>query len=186
MTTMNRVRIIGVVLATLAIGYVASVFVHWSDTIIPGLRSTDDRTFIAAFQQLDAAIANPTFMGFGVTGGLIFTALAALLQVGTGRHTVWPWIAAAFLLHLAAFVLSVMINVPLNVIVTSAGDPDRISDLASARAAFQESTWLFWNHVRAVLCTIAFGSMCWALVAFGRVTVGGAGLELDDHDLGKP
>jgi uncharacterized membrane protein len=167
---MERLRAASLVAATLAMGFVASIFVFYSNTIMPGLRSTDDRTFVTAFQQIDEAIINPLFLGFGFVGALVLTALAGALQLRAGRSSTLPWIVAALVLYLAAFIITVAVNVPLNDDLKAAGDPERISDLAAVRDDFKESTWVAWNHVRSVLSAVAFGCLAWALVRFGRAT----------------
>lgn len=48
------------VLATMTTGIVAGVFGLYANAIMPGLRETDDRTFVGAFQQIDRAIINPS------------------------------------------------------------------------------------------------------------------------------
>jgi uncharacterized membrane protein len=48
--------------ATLTMGLAAGVFALFAHTIMPGLHSADDRTFVDAFQHLDRAIVNPWFM----------------------------------------------------------------------------------------------------------------------------
>jgi uncharacterized membrane protein len=159
----GRVRAATLVAATLAMGYVGSVFVDWSTTIIPGLRNTDDRTFVVAYQQLDQAIMNPLFLGFGFLGALVLTGLAGVLH----SRPVRPWIAAAFVLYLVAFVVTFAVNEPLNVVLRNAGDPNQL-DLAAVRAEFRETTWLVWNHVRSVVSMAAFGLLCQALIVFGR------------------
>jgi uncharacterized membrane protein len=66
--------------ATLTMGLMAGVFGIWSNAIMPGLRRTDDRTFVAAFQSIDRAIINPAFM-LTFLGPLASTALAAFLHL---------------------------------------------------------------------------------------------------------
>jgi hypothetical protein len=61
--------------AALTMGLMSGVFGIYSNAIMPGLRRTDDRTFVAAFQSIDRAIINPAFMVTFV-GALVFTALA--------------------------------------------------------------------------------------------------------------
>jgi hypothetical protein len=48
--------------AVLTMGLMAGVFGLYTHTIMPGLRRTDDRTFVGAFQSMDKAIINPWFM----------------------------------------------------------------------------------------------------------------------------
>jgi len=155
------------VAATMTVGLVAGVFVLYAHTIMPGLRRTDDRTFVAAFQSIDRAIINPWFMA-SFFGALVVACLAAALYLGSDMRTVLPWTSAAFALYLAAVVITVAVNVPLNDALKAAGDPDRIGDLGSVRERFNETRWAAWNLVRAVTSTAAFGCLIWALVTYGR------------------
>jgi uncharacterized membrane protein len=119
----------------MAVGLMAGVFGLYAHTIMPGLGDTDDRTFVGAFQAIDEAIENPVFLPT-LVGALMLTGLAALLHLrGSGRSAV-PWIAAAFVLYLAAFVITIGVHLPLNDDIKAAGDPDRIADLAAVRERF--------------------------------------------------
>src|SRR6266702_7468982 len=97
--------------ATLTMGLVAGAFALYAHSIMPGLRKTDDRTFVAAFQQLDRAIINPWFMITAFGGALLLTLAAGIANRGTPAL---PWTAAAFGLHLVAVIITVAVNVPLN------------------------------------------------------------------------
>lgn len=165
---MNILRGITLMAATLSTGFVAAIFVHWSVTVVPGLRSTDDRTFVGAFQQLDKAINNPLFLGFGFVGAVLFTAGAGAAQLAGDDRAPLPWVTAALVLYLVAVVVTFVVHLPLNERLQSVGDPARIGDLAAVRDEFRTDTWLAWNHVRAVTSAAAFGCLAWALVLFGR------------------
>src|SRR6202035_4350128 len=97
--------------ATLTMGLVAGAFALFAHTIMPGLRKTDDRTFVTAFQQIDRAIINPWFMTTAFAGALVLTLAAGIANRGTPAL---PWIAAAFGLYLVAVIVTIAINVPLN------------------------------------------------------------------------
>jgi uncharacterized membrane protein len=157
------------VAATLTMGLMAGVFGLYAHTIMPGLRHTDNRTFIAAFQSIDNAIINPWFMAGGFLGALAFTALAALLHLGETERPVLPWILVALVLYMVVFVITIRVNVPLNNAIKAAGDPDSITDLAAVRARFDETKWARWNIVRAIATTAAFAFLAWALVQYGRL-----------------
>ncbi len=129
--------------ATLTMGLVAGAFALYAHAIMPGLRKTDDRTFVAAFGQMDRAIINPWFM---------ITAFAA-----------------AFGLNLVAVVITTAVNVPMNDAIKAAGDPAHI-DVAQVRAQFNEARWSAWNLVRVATSVPAFGLLAWALVLCGRAT----------------
>jgi uncharacterized membrane protein len=161
---MGTFRAVSVVAATLTMGLVAGAFALYWHAMMPGLKRTDDRTFVGAFQAIDRAIINPWFMAGGFVGALVFTLLAGIAHVG---EDTLPWIAAAFVLYLITFVLTIAINVPLNNGLKAAGDPDTI-DVAAARARFNEARWSRVNLARVVLSTVAFGLLAWALVVYGR------------------
>lgn len=152
--------------ATVTMGLAAGVFLLYAHTIMPGLRSTDDRTFVAAFQHLDRAIVNPWFMATAFLGAPVCTVAAVLANRGTPAMS---WIIAALVLYLVAVVITVAIHVPLNDAIKAAGDPGHI-DVALVRQRFHESRWAAWNLVRVATVTPAFGLLVWALVLYGRAT----------------
>jgi uncharacterized membrane protein len=154
------------VAATITVGLMAGVFGLYAH-IMPGLGRTDDRTFVGAFQSIDKAVINPLFLATFV-GALVLTLLATVLHLGEDGRSALPWLAAALLLYLAVFVITLGVNVPLNDGIKAAGDPDRIADLGAVRERFNETRWIRWNIVRAVACTTALGCLAWALVLHGR------------------
>src|SRR5689334_10201491 len=147
--------------AVLAMGLMAGVFWIFSNTIMPGLRHTDDRTFVGAFQSTDRAIINPWFMAT-FFGALILTGLAAVLHLSESKRALLPWLGAAFVLYLIAMVITLAVNVPLNDALKAAGDPARMADIAQVRRHFNEARWSAWNLVRTVTSTAAFGCLIWA------------------------
>jgi uncharacterized membrane protein len=149
--------------ATLTTGLAAGVFFLYSNSIMPGLRRTDDRTFVGAFQQLDRAIINPLFMAVFV-GSLILTGLAGLLYIGESDRGALPWIVVAFVLYLVTVVITMTVNVPLNDAMKAAGEPDTIGDLAKVRRDFNEARWVAFNLVRTLLSTAAFGCLVAAVM----------------------
>jgi uncharacterized membrane protein len=165
---MMLLRGVALVAATVTMGLLAGVFWIYANAFMPGLRRTDDRTFVAAFQAVDRAIINPVFLA-AFLGALALTGLAAALHLGADGRSVLPWVVAAFVLYLAVVVVTLGVNVPLNDGLKAAGDPDRIADLAAVRERFNEARWVRWNLARAVATTVAFGCLAWALVLYGRI-----------------
>ena len=84
---LDALRGISLVAATITMGLVTGAFALYAHTIMPGLKATDDRTFITAFQALDRAIINPWFMVGGFVGALVFTGVAAALHLGSGARS---------------------------------------------------------------------------------------------------
>ena len=164
---LDVLRAAALLAATMTMGIGAGVFQLYNFAIMPGLRRTDDRTFVGAFQQIDTAIISP-WLFFWFFGALGFTALAVALHFGADEQSALPWIGGAFVLHLAVVVITMRINVPLNDEIKAAGDPGLIADLAAVREQFHEARWVGWNLFRAVASMVAFGCLTWALVLHGR------------------
>jgi uncharacterized membrane protein len=162
MTELRAVSLLG---ATLTMGLVTGVFALYAHTIMPGLKKTDDRTFVSAFQSLDRAIINPWFMLTAFLGALVLTVLATIVNLG---EDALPWVLAALVLYAIAVVITFAVNVPLNDALKAAGDPDRIRDLHAAREAFDEARWATWNLIRTFTSGGAFCCLAWALVLYGR------------------
>jgi uncharacterized membrane protein len=165
---LDAFRGISLVAATITMGLVTGAFALYAHTIMPGLKATDDRTFVTAFQSMDRAIINPWFMVGGFVGALVFTGVAAALHLGPEARSVLPWVAVAFVLYLVAFVITIAVNVPLNDGLKAAGNPSHITDLAAVRHRFNEARWVTWNNVRTAVSLVAFGCLSWALVLYGR------------------
>jgi uncharacterized membrane protein len=164
---MNTIRALSLLLATLTMGLATGAFALYAHTVMPGLKKTDDRTFVAAFQAMDRAIINPWFMLTAFGGALVLT--IAALVTNLGRDTL-PWVAVALGLYVIAVVITFAINVPLNDALKAAGDPDRIQDLGAVRERFNEARWATFNVIRTLLSAGAFVSLAWALVVYGRLT----------------
>src|SRR4051794_39150696 len=157
---MNLIRTATLLGATLTMGLITGAFALYAHTVMPGLKSTDDRTFVAAFGAMDRAIINPWFMVFGFAGALVLTLAATLTHIG---RDAFPWIVAALVLYGLAVVITIAVNVPLNDALKAAGDVDRISDLAAVREHFHEGRWAAFNLVRTVTSIGAFACLVGAL-----------------------
>jgi uncharacterized membrane protein len=163
---------ITLVMATMTVGLIAGLLAAFSYSVMPGLAGTDDRAFVDVMQRINVAIINGWF-GFCFFGGLVFTALAAVLHFSGDERAALPWIIGAFVLYGAALIITLRVNVPLNNALEAAGNPDRIADLSAVRERFEDK-WVRWNTIRAVVSVAGFGCLTWALVQFGRtLTTGG-------------
>ncbi|WP_030680665.1 DUF1772 domain-containing protein [Streptomyces sp. NRRL B-1347] len=150
--------------AALTTGLMAGSFYVFACAVMPGLARSSDRAYIEVMQHINDVIQNPVFF-FGFVGALLSTGLAAWRLRRTPLR--W-WVLGALAAYALAFVLTAVVNVPMNDDLAAAGDPARIADPAAVRADF-EDPWVAWNIVRAVLCTLAFGLLGRALVLRGRL-----------------
>ena len=165
--SLDTARTVSLMGATMSTGLMAGVFGLYAHTIMPGLKATDDRTFVGAFQSLDHAIINPWFIGASFLGAAVFTSVAA----ATNRHTpAFTWIVAALVAYLATMVVTVVVHVPLNDAIKAAGNPGKIADLHRVRLNFHEARWAAWNLARAIASMAAFAMLMWSLVLHGRST----------------
>jgi uncharacterized membrane protein len=167
--SLKAAQVSSLLAAVITAGLMAGVFGLYAHTIMRGLKKTDDRTFVAAFQAMDRAIINPLFM-LAFFGALLFSWLAVVLYLRGDDHSVVPWVVVAAALYLLVVIITVAVHLPLNDSIKAAGDPDQIADLAAVRAKFHETRWMAWNIVRAVASTAAFACLAWALVLHGRMT----------------
>jgi uncharacterized membrane protein len=165
MGAMNTLRTLSLIGATLTTGLATGAFALYAHTIMPGLKTTDDHTFVAAFQSLDRAIVNPWFMLTAFLGALALTVAAVASNVG---RDALPWAAIALGLYVVAVIITFAVNVPLNDAIKAAGDPDRIADLGAVRERFHEARWAAFNLVRTLASAGAFVSLAWALVVHGQ------------------
>lgn len=168
---MDAFRTFALVAATIATGLMAGIFYAFSCAVMPGLRRTDDRTFVGAMQWINVRILNGWFaLAFG--GSLVLTVLAGALHLaGDAPDAPLPWIGGAAALYVLALVFTFAVNIPLNDQLAAAGDPGpaAASALAEVRERF-ETRWVRWNHARSVVSTGALGCLVWALVLYGRAT----------------
>ncbi|RHW23736.1 DUF1772 domain-containing protein [Nocardioides immobilis] len=116
---------------------------------MPGLARTDDRTFVAAMQDMNVAILNPVFL-------TVFTAplIAFVVAAVTGPSRVW--VIAAGVLYLAMFVITVAGNIPLNDALLAVGATQDAAALETARQAF-EGPWNRLHLIRTVAVVASFG-----------------------------
>ena len=138
--------------ATIATGLLAGVFYGFACSVMIALRRVDDGVFVDVMRKINAAIQNGWFM-LSFLGSLLFTVVALLAGA-----TVLP-LAIALAFNIAALVVTMGVNIPLNVQLDRSG---RGADPAAARRRF-EGPWARWNVVRALLVTVSFGFLCWTL-----------------------
>lgn len=142
-------------LAALTTGLMAGLFAAFSYAVMPGLRKTDDSTFVTSMRAINRAILNPLF-------GLIFAGALVLLVVSLlatlSAADVWPWSAVAVALYLATLVITFAVNVPLNNQLDAGKEEPK-----SLRAAF-ERRWVTWNTARTLTNTGAFAAALVALL----------------------
>lgn len=148
--------------ATVSMGLVAGFFFDWATAIMPALRQSDDRTYVVVMQQTVTTINGSPMILLALTGALVLTGLAAILQRRVGTRAAVRWTLAALGLYVVALAVTVGIHFPLNDTLERAGDPDAIASLAALRQS-TESAWVNAHLVRTVAVVLAFAFLCRAL-----------------------
>ncbi|PZF83642.1 anthrone oxygenase family protein [Jiangella anatolica] len=167
MTTSNRGQLAAAGLAVLLLGLISGFFYAYACSVMVGLADTDDRTFIAAMQAINAHVRNAGFAP-SFFGALIATAAAALLGARRRPSRATVLLAAAALVYaVGGFALTMGVSVPLNDELAAAGAPASIADPAAVRADY-EGPWTTWNLVRTVASTVALALAVAAVHDLGR------------------
>ncbi|QDP95943.1 DUF1772 domain-containing protein [Microlunatus elymi] len=161
---MNALTKISLVLAAITSGLTAGLFWGYAYSVMPALRTVDDKTFVTVMNKINVVILNGWF-GFCFGGGLALAVIAMIMVLISRNTAAMPWAIASAVLFLAAVIVTSVINVPLNnglATVAATADPGA---LAAARAHF-EAPWNKANVIRAGLHTAAFVAGCIALLAY--------------------
>ncbi|GAA2637170.1 anthrone oxygenase family protein [Paractinoplanes durhamensis] len=144
--------------ATITAGMMAGLFYAYSISVMPALRDADAAVFVEVLQRINRAITNGWFF-LCFAGTLVLAATATVLYALSGPGKVLVPTAIGLGLYAGQLALTAGLHIPLNNALDAAGT----TDPAAARRAF-EPRWVPWNHVRTLLCTGSFVSLCWALV----------------------
>lgn len=163
----DPLRTATLLIAAITLGLMAGLFYAYAGSVMPGLRTADDRTVVDVMQRFNAAIQNGLF-GLLFLGALAATATGAYLFRGADVRPVFVPVVVALALYAATLLITFAVNIPLNNRLARSGPPHQIADPAAVRAAFY-GRWVRWNTVRALTCAGAFGAACWALVQYGRL-----------------
>ena len=146
--------------ATVLTGLVAGLFQAFSYAVMPGLRRTDDATFVRAMRAINAAILNPWFLALFV-GAPVLTVAAGVVVFVDGARLGLAWVAAGLVCSLLTLGVTGRVNVPLNERLQA--DPiETHEEQRAARAAF-ERAWVRSNHIRSVASTAAAVALVIAL-----------------------
>ncbi|WP_017615307.1 anthrone oxygenase family protein [Nocardiopsis salina] len=158
----------GVVLtgASVGVGLMAGLFFAFDVGVLPGLRTSDDLTFVTVVQNVNRAIENGLF-GLVFIGAFLATGAAALMQQRIGNRRAARWVWAALVCYSAMLTITMSVNIPLNNALAQAGAPEKIPDLRAVREAF-EGPWSVANIARTLTCTAALGFLGRALALHSR------------------
>ncbi|MEU7605966.1 anthrone oxygenase family protein [Streptomyces sp. NPDC040724] len=154
--------------STILMGLMAGLFFAFDVSVMPGLAAGDERTYVTAMQNFNAAIDGNGLFGMAFVLALLASAASAVIEFRKGRRTVAIWVGAATVAYFLVLMITFSVNIPLNNELADAGDAAKLTDFAIVDKF--KSTWVSTNIIRTLLCTAALTALSRALVLYGRAT----------------
>ena len=153
--------------ATLTTGLMAGVFYAYAVSVSLGLAAQPDAAYVSTMNAINERIQNPLF--FASFLGAVPFLLAALAAQYRGPRAgrFWLVVLASVLYLVGGFLLTILVNVPLNNELATVNPDAPARVLAEARATY-EGPWNFWNGVRAVFSILAFFALICACLTRRR------------------
>jgi len=149
-----KLKLIVLMLGILFTGLTAGLCFTWSNAVTPGIGRLDNLNFLKAFQAMNRAIINVSFM-------IVFFGPVLLLFLNTylfrnNGISFWLFIAAAILFFVGIGLVTIFGNVPLNEIL-DASNLETLSEieLQELRNKF-EKPWNHWHTIRTLSSFSAF------------------------------
>jgi uncharacterized membrane protein len=146
--------------ATVALAGIGGLYYSYACSVMPGLRGTDDATFVSAMSRINMAIQNPVF-ALSFAGAFLALAATAAYSWVYGLASALP-VSIALAFYTATLAITVGVNIPLNIRLGSAAT----SEHARAGREFFERRWTRWNIYRSWLSLAALVALCiaWAML----------------------
>lgn len=140
-------------LALLATGAIAGLFLGFWCSVMTALGSVPAPTAITVMRRINVVIVNPPFLA-AFLGALVLLPATALLAWWVGADRAAGWFAAAAGAYgIGTFGVTIVFNIPLNDALERAGDASGTPELDWAAFA---GPWNRWHQVRTVAAFVAF------------------------------
>jgi uncharacterized membrane protein len=148
-------RFLALTLAILTTGLTSGFFYAYACSVTLGLALLPDDQYVEAMQAINATVRNGLF-AFGFFGAVfsLLLALAAHAPRPLSRRFILIVLAAVLYIG-GGFVVTFLVNVPMNEELARVGGDLGPAALAQVRAGY-EGPWNFWNGVRTVFSSLAF------------------------------
>jgi uncharacterized membrane protein len=109
-------KIIVLLVSILFTGLTAGLCFTWSNAVTPGLGRLDDLGFLKAFQAMNRAIINPSFLIVFMGPNLLLFVNAFIFK-NSSQFTFTTYLVAAVLFFIGVGLVTVFKNAPLNEIL---------------------------------------------------------------------
>ena len=154
-------RRLSLAVATIASGLAAGFFYAYHVSVTRGHALVGDRAYVEAMQAINATVRNVEF-ALSFFGALLLGVVALAARARSLRSPTTWLLAAGVGLYLAAFLVTMLVNVPLNeeLARVALSGPD----LAAVRAGY-EPAWNRANALRTGLSVAAFALLVAAVAS---------------------
>ena len=152
-------------LATLTTGLISGFFYAYACSVTLGHALLSDGQYLEAMRAINATVRNGVF-AFSFFGAVASLLLALAVHAPRPRSRRFVLVALAAALYIGGgFAVTFLINVPMNeeLARVSVGELGPAA-LERIREGY-EDPWNFWNGVRTVFSTLAFGALIGACLS---------------------
>ncbi len=148
-------KMIVLLVSILFTGLTAGLCFTWSNAVTPGLGRLDDLGFLKAFQAMNRAIINPSFL-IVFMGPSLLLFINAFVFKNSSQFTFTSYLVAAILFFTGVGLVTIFKNVPLNEILDKTVlETASNVELTELRKTF-EQPWNRWHMIRTVCSFTAF------------------------------
>ncbi|WP_172803377.1 DUF1772 domain-containing protein [Alloactinosynnema sp. L-07] len=146
-----------VLVAAIASGLIAGVFLGFSVGVMPALKQVDDKVFIDVMQRINRVIGNGLFGLTFLVSMLTALAIPVIDLVNGGGVDAAAVIGAVLVVLSHGFTFGG--NFPLNARLEAAGPVARQQNSAEVRQTF-EAPWNRWHNLRGLAVAVGFILLC--------------------------
>ncbi len=139
-------------------GLTGGLMFGWAVSVLPGLRSVADSTYVSTMQNVNREIINPGFViPFIITPFIL--AIASLVHFRTGQpRRGWILAAAGATYVIGVLGITGLGNVPLNDALDDFELGTATVEAISARRHSYEDPWNRWHYLRTAASMIVFAA----------------------------
>ncbi|KAB8155154.1 DUF1772 domain-containing protein [Kordia sp. TARA_039_SRF] len=157
------IKLIVVVIAIVLTGLSAGLCFTWTNAVTPGIGRLDNVGYLQAFQAMNRAIINPTFLVV-FFGAFIAQLVSVFLWKNASSTILLLLIAATLLYFFGLVIVTIFGNVPLNELLDKTNlATASAEELQQLRTKF-EVRWNRFHFIRTLTSTLSFGSLVIALM----------------------
>jgi uncharacterized membrane protein len=151
-------RRLPLVAATIATGLAAGFFYAYHVSVTRGHALVGDRAYVEAMQAINATVRNAEF-ALSFFGALVLGVVALALRARSLRSPTTWLLAAGVGLYLAAFLVTMLVNVPMNEELAQVALSG--ADLAAVRADYEPA----WNQANALRTGVSIAAFALLVAA---------------------